>query len=112
VDLEEVRFPGAGVQLSGTITCPDSASAVPGVVLIGGSGPSDRHNDDPLTPVQASLVRLDDTAARTGRPQQTVVFPGADHRLKVSAGFAAGYLAALSRWCDEPGSRSPDRPKA
>jgi pimeloyl-ACP methyl ester carboxylesterase len=33
------------VRLSGTITCPDTASPSPGVVLIGGSGPSDRHND-------------------------------------------------------------------
>jgi pimeloyl-ACP methyl ester carboxylesterase len=45
VETEEIAFPGAGVHLSGSITCPDTASACPGVVLVGGSGPSDRHND-------------------------------------------------------------------
>ena len=45
MDTEQIAFPGAGVHLSGSITCPDTASACPGVVLIGGSGPSDRHND-------------------------------------------------------------------
>jgi uncharacterized protein len=45
VETEEVGFSGAGVRLSGTITFPSTASASPGIVLIGGSGPSDRHND-------------------------------------------------------------------
>jgi pimeloyl-ACP methyl ester carboxylesterase len=40
-----LSFPGAGVRLSATITVPGPASASPGIVLIGGSGPSDRHND-------------------------------------------------------------------
>ena len=44
MDTEEIAFPGAGVHLSGSITCPDAAGACPGVVLVGGSGPSDRHN--------------------------------------------------------------------
>ena len=44
MDTEEIAFPGAGVQLSGSITCPAAAGACPGVVLIGGSGPPDRHN--------------------------------------------------------------------
>jgi pimeloyl-ACP methyl ester carboxylesterase len=44
VDIEEIAFPGAGVQLSGSVTCPDAAGACPGVILVGGSGPSDRHN--------------------------------------------------------------------
>ena len=44
MDIEETAFPGAGVQLSGSITCPDAAGACPGVILVGGSGPSDRHN--------------------------------------------------------------------
>ena len=45
MDTEEVEFSGAGVRLSATITMPSPASASPGIVLIGGSGPSDRHND-------------------------------------------------------------------
>jgi uncharacterized protein len=58
---------------------------------------------DPLTPVQASVARHHETAARTGRLQHTVVFAGADHRLRTSAGFAPGYLDLLSRWCHKPG---------
>ena len=45
METEEVEFSGAGVRLSATITVPGPASASPGIVLIGGSGPSDRHND-------------------------------------------------------------------
>ena len=45
METEEVEFSGAGVRLSATITVAGPASASPGIVLIGGSGPSDRHND-------------------------------------------------------------------
>ena len=184
METEEVAFPGAGVRLSGSLTCPDTA-ACPGLVLIGGSGPSDRHNDgffdalrthlasagvavlaydgqqiiaayqhepwypllsadgftldsttwaqltawadydpyddlahlktptlaifgqnDPLVPVHASVERYGETAARTARSQRTLVFPGADHRLQVTAGFAPGYLRRLSTWCQDQGTSS------
>jgi pimeloyl-ACP methyl ester carboxylesterase len=62
--------------------------------------------NDPPGPVQASVARYDETAARTARPQRTVVFPGADHRLRVNASFAPGYLTCLSTWCREPASPS------
>jgi hypothetical protein len=60
--------------------------------------------NDPLVPVRASVERYQQTAARTGRSQQTCVFPGADHRLQVSAGFAPGYLTRLSTWCHDQGT--------
>lgn len=41
----DLMFPGAGGQLGGTLTLPDGAAGCPAVLLIGGSGPSDRHND-------------------------------------------------------------------
>ena len=59
---------------------------------------------DPLVPIQASIVRYDETAARTARPQQTVVFPDADHQLRVATDFAPGYLTCLSNWCREQGA--------
>jgi hypothetical protein len=65
--------------------------------------------NDPLVPVRASIERYHQTAARTERPQQTLVFPGADHRLQVTAGFAPGYLTRLSTWCQEQGP--PPRPE-
>jgi pimeloyl-ACP methyl ester carboxylesterase len=60
--------------------------------------------NDPLVPVQASVTRYQETAARTGRSQQTFVLPGADHRLQVTAGFAPGYLTRLSTWCQDQGT--------
>jgi pimeloyl-ACP methyl ester carboxylesterase len=42
---ECVEFDGDGVRLSGTIAVPADTPPVPRVVLIGGSGPADRHND-------------------------------------------------------------------
>jgi pimeloyl-ACP methyl ester carboxylesterase len=60
--------------------------------------------DDPLAPVRASVERYEETAASTGRVQRAVVFPGADHRLRVSGDFATGYLDQLSSWCKTPGA--------
>jgi uncharacterized protein len=45
MDAGDLMFPGAGVQLSGTLTVPGGVAGCPAVLLIGGSGPSDRHND-------------------------------------------------------------------
>ena len=56
METEEIAFPGAGVRLSGTVTCPDAADPCPGVVLIGGSGPSDRHNDGFFDTLRAHLA--------------------------------------------------------
>jgi pimeloyl-ACP methyl ester carboxylesterase len=56
VDTEEIAFPGTGVQLSGSITCPAAGGAGPGVVLIAGSGPSDRHNDGFFDALRAHLA--------------------------------------------------------
>ena len=57
--------------------------------------------NDPLVPVRASVERYQRTAARAARHQQTLVFPGAGHRLQVTAGFAPGYLTQLSTWCQD-----------
>jgi uncharacterized protein len=61
--------------------------------------------NDPLVPVQASITRLRDTAARTARPQQITVFPGAGHRMQAGMSPAPGYLACLSTWSH--GLRTP-----
>jgi fermentation-respiration switch protein FrsA (DUF1100 family) len=62
--------------------------------------------NDPLVPVRASVERYQETAARTARSQQILVFPEADHRLQVTAGFAPGYLSRLSSWCQEQATGS------
>jgi uncharacterized protein len=60
--------------------------------------------NDPLVPVRASVERYEEMAASAMRPQQTIIFPGADHRLQVTAGFAPGYLTRLSTWCKDHGA--------
>lgn len=42
---EEITFASRDVRLGGTIAVPDAPGPHPGLVLVGGSGPSDRHND-------------------------------------------------------------------
>jgi pimeloyl-ACP methyl ester carboxylesterase len=77
--------------------CDDLASLkIPTLAIFG--------ENDPLVPVQASVARYEETAAHTGRQQQTVVFPGVGHRLQATEGFAPGYLARLSAWCHEHGT--------
>jgi uncharacterized protein len=65
--------------------------------------------NDPLVPVRASVERYEKTTTSTERLQETLIFPGADHRLQVTGGFAPGYLARLSTWCQDPGTPSQSR---
>ncbi len=56
-----VRFAGAGgVALSGTLLLPlvSEVQYVPGVVLIAGSGPTDRDGNNPLVPARIDTLRL------------------------------------------------------
>ena len=55
----EVEFEGGdGLLLSGRLVVPASEAPIPGVLLVGGSGPSDRDNDGFFVPVRDRLVRL------------------------------------------------------
>ncbi|MEO9138037.1 MAG: alpha/beta hydrolase [Jatrophihabitans sp.] len=53
----DVSFTGVGARLHGTVTCPDGMPPVPGVVLIGGSGPADRRNDGLFDVLRDHLVQ-------------------------------------------------------
>jgi uncharacterized protein len=56
-----VRFAGAGgVPLSGTLLLPlvSEIQYVPGVVLIAGSGPTDRNGNNPLVPARIDSLKL------------------------------------------------------
>jgi alpha-beta hydrolase superfamily lysophospholipase len=56
----EVRFAGSGdVTLVGTLTLPtiSEIEKVPGVVLVAGSGPTDRDGNNPLIPVRVDLLK-------------------------------------------------------
>ena len=55
-----LRFAGAGgIELAGTLLLPADSAArkVPGVVLIAGSGPTDRDGNNPLLPVKVDLLK-------------------------------------------------------
>jgi hypothetical protein len=57
----DLRFAGAdGATLAGTLLLPlrSEIERVPGVVLIAGSGPTDRDGNNPLIPVKVDLLRL------------------------------------------------------
>jgi len=49
-------FANGDVRLAGTLALPDAAAPSPGVVLVGGSGPSDRDNDTFFPPIRRHLV--------------------------------------------------------
>jgi uncharacterized protein len=57
MDTDEISFSGAGVELSGTVMLPQAATECPGLVLIGGSGPTDRHNGGFFDSLSEHLVR-------------------------------------------------------
>lgn len=50
----EVTFSHAGVSLAGLLTVPGEGT--PGVVMVGGSGPTDRNNDTYFPPIRDHLV--------------------------------------------------------
>jgi pimeloyl-ACP methyl ester carboxylesterase len=53
---ENITFANAGVVLAGSLTLPDGGAPTPGVVMVGGSGPSDRDNDTHFPPIRRHLV--------------------------------------------------------
>jgi len=66
----DVRFEGrGGVTLAGTLMLPlySEIQAVPGIVLVAGSGPTDRDGNNPLAPDRIDLLReIAELLARNG----------------------------------------------
>ncbi|NBH03066.1 alpha/beta hydrolase [Amycolatopsis sp. SID8362] len=54
--VREVTFPSAAGVLAGSLAVPDRSAPVPGVVMVGGSGPSDRTNDNFFPLIRGHLV--------------------------------------------------------
>ncbi|QTR03017.1 hypothetical protein J7S33_29180, partial [Saccharothrix algeriensis] len=54
--MENVTFAGAGVVLAGSLALPERGAPVPGVVMVGGSGPSDRDNDTHFPAIRRHLA--------------------------------------------------------
>ncbi len=70
IKQREVRFAGAGdVTLAGTLLLPliSEVQYVPGVVLVAGSGPTDRDGNNPGIPVKIDVLRqIAELLARAG----------------------------------------------
>jgi pimeloyl-ACP methyl ester carboxylesterase len=66
----DVRFEGrGGVTLAGTLMLPlySEIQAVPGIVLVAGSGPTDRNGNNPLAPTRIDLLKdIAELLARNG----------------------------------------------
>jgi alpha-beta hydrolase superfamily lysophospholipase len=66
----ELRFAGSGgVMLAGTLLLPMTSEMqyVPGVVLVAGSGPTDRDGNNPLAPIRIDLLKqIAELLARAG----------------------------------------------
>jgi uncharacterized protein len=56
MSTHDLTFDNGPVTLAGTLTMPDGPGPHPGVVMVGGSGPSDRDNDVLFPPIRAALV--------------------------------------------------------
>lgn len=54
--VSDARFDSVDARLSGTVWSPDEAAAAPGVVLVGGSGPTDRSNGGYFNGLRDALV--------------------------------------------------------
>jgi pimeloyl-ACP methyl ester carboxylesterase len=57
VQLRKITFPNGSVNLAGSLAIPDRRDPSPGVVMVGGSGPSDRNNDTLFPPIRRHLVQ-------------------------------------------------------
>ncbi|ARU40754.1 hypothetical protein CCB80_06215 [Armatimonadetes bacterium Uphvl-Ar1] len=62
---QEITFTGSGIELSGTLTVPSNAKKSPAVLLMPGSGPTDRNGNQPG--LQTNLLfDLSDTLVKNG----------------------------------------------
>ena len=105
IDSLTFRNPEADLTLAGTLTRPDTAAAVPGVVLVAGSGPQDRDGTimghrpfrvlaDALTRRGLAVLRFDERGVGESEGTQA----GA-----TTADFATDVRAALHTLAERPG---------
>jgi uncharacterized protein len=62
----EVSFQGAGLKLNGTLRVPDNKVAMPAILLMPGSGPTDRDGNQPPTIMTNVLKELAKTLSQEG----------------------------------------------
>ena len=105
IDSLTFRNPEADLTLAGTLTRSDTAAAVPGVVLVAGSGPQDRDGTimghrpfrvlaDALTRRGLAVLRFDERGVGESEGTQAGV---------TTADFATDVRAALHTLAERPG---------
>ncbi|MGW5488729.1 alpha/beta hydrolase family protein [Streptosporangium sandarakinum] len=100
----EVTFRNGEVTLAGSLTVPDRGGEAAGVVMVGGSGPSDRDNDIYFPPIRRHLA--DAGVAVLSYDKRGVGGSSGDWRDATIGDLAADAAAALDFLCARPGVRA------
>ncbi|MFD0057687.1 alpha/beta hydrolase family protein [Streptomyces sp. NPDC005047] len=102
VETRDVEFPSGPVRLAGSLSVPRrGAAAHAGVVLVGGSGPTDRHNGTFFPPLRRHL--LDAGIAVLSYDKRGVGGSSGDWRAATLTDLAADAAAALGFLRSRPG---------
>jgi pimeloyl-ACP methyl ester carboxylesterase len=99
--VREVTFPSAEVVLAGSLAVPAGRVPVAGVVMVGGSGPSNRNNDTFFPPIRRRFVEAG--LAVLSYDKRGVGASTGDWRAATIDDFAADAVAALGFLRAEPG---------
>ncbi|WP_446038505.1 alpha/beta hydrolase family protein [Streptomyces sp. SID1121] len=103
--LRDVRFPAGAATLAGSLGVPQgSGGASPGVVLIGGSGASDRDNDTYFPPIRRHFLNAG--FAVLSYDKRGVGESSGDWRESTLDDLAADAAAALDFLRDRPEVRA------
>ncbi|HWC83790.1 MAG TPA: alpha/beta hydrolase [Pseudonocardiaceae bacterium] len=97
----ELTTTSHGATLAADLTVPDRDTAVPGVVMVGGSGPSDRTNADYFTAIRDHLVAAG--IAVLSYDKRGVGASTGDWRASTIDDLATDALAALAALRADPG---------
>ncbi|WP_143265479.1 CocE/NonD family hydrolase [Amycolatopsis lexingtonensis] len=103
--VHDVIFRSADVELAGTLAVPDRRDPAPRVVMVGGSGPSDRTNDNFFPPIVRHLV--ESGIAVLSYDKRGVGASSGDWLSGTIDDFAADAVAALNFLRSQP--RCPGR---
>ncbi|WIX98408.1 alpha/beta fold hydrolase [Amycolatopsis mongoliensis] len=102
--VRDVTFPSTDVVLAGSLTVPDRRAPAPGVVMVGGSGPSDRNNDTFFPPIRRRLAEAG--FAVLSYDKRGVGASSGDWREATIDDFAVDAVAALDFLRAQPGVRA------
>ncbi|MFG3322451.1 alpha/beta hydrolase family protein [Streptomyces sp. NPDC048171] len=104
VDVRDVEFRNGPVGLAGSLSVPRRTPARAGVVLVGGSGPTDRHNGTFFAPLRRHLLNAG--IAVLSYDKRGVGGSSGDWRAATLSDLAADARAALDFLRSQPGVRS------